>query len=107
MRQDVGRLATALVTLGSDDRLEEAVASVAEEEKRHRQRVTATLLAPILLALAMAAGGWWQARANGDAFENTKVVAEFVRHCLQDPDSLPVDERTEACGRFAQLGGNE
>lgn len=101
MRQDVGRLANALVTLGSDDRLEKAVESVAEEEKRHRQRLGAILLAPLLLAIAVGAGSWWQARSNGEAFENTRVVADYVRDCLQHPENLTPEQLAERCGRTA------
>jgi hypothetical protein len=105
VRQDVGRLATAVLTLGSDERLEKAVAAVSEEERRHRLRLGSTVISVLVVLIAITTLGAFQSRSNGrsieqtqEAVENTRVVADYVRDCLQHRANLTTSQIREKCG---------
>ena len=85
VRQDVGRLASAVTSLGSDEKLQAAIDSVAEEQKRHWQRLLATLTAALLvIAVVVAVGASWANDAK-DAAREAGRVSTYVDHCLVHP----------------------
>lgn len=98
VRQDVGRLANAVLTLGSDERLERAVSSVTEEDRRHRQRLTVSVIGVLAVVLALGIFAAWQSAANGRSLENSELVADYVRDCIQHRAKLTPEEVTEKCG---------
>lgn len=104
VRADVGRLATAVVTLGADDRLERAVTAVSEEDRRHRQRLLVSVIGVLILVLGMAGFAAWQAHANSQSLENTEVVADYVRDCLQNRKTLTAQQARDRCGSAADGG---
>jgi hypothetical protein len=115
VRQDVGRLATSVTTLGSDEKLQAAVNSVAEEQKRHWQKLLATVTAALLvIVIVVAVGATWANDAK-DAAAKAKVaadnaaraandsakVAAYVDHCLVHPTEATPGEcgNTQATGQ--------
>lgn len=104
LRADVGKLAGTIVSLGSDERLEKVVESVSDEEKRHRQRMTIWLVTPIILLIAISIGSWSQSRANAITLRNTKVVADYVRNCLTQPEHPDREECGDQSESVAVLG---
>lgn len=113
-RQDLGRLATAVTTLGSDEKLQAAVDSVAEEQKRHWQKLLATVAAALLvIAVVVGVGATWandakdaahKAKAAADnaahAAADSAKVANYVDHCLVHPASATPGE----CGNSQATG---
>jgi hypothetical protein len=94
VRQDVGRLANAVTQLGSDDRLESAVASVAEEERRHRQRLLVAILVPLMALGALGVINLSISRDIKRIAVNNQRIAAYIDHCL-----VHVEKRTvEECG---------
>jgi len=100
VRQDVGRLATAVTSLGSDEKLQAAIDSVAEEQKRHWQRLTAPLFAAILVIVVVAAFGARWSRDAKDAASSAGRVSSYVDHCLVHPSEATPGE----CGNAAATG---
>lgn len=107
VRQDVGRLATAVATLGSDERMQEVIDSVVEEEQRHRQR----LLTKVIIGLLILAGiglsnlllthqAQETAAEAKKAAENSEKVAVYVDHCLVHP----ADATQGECGNTQATG---
>ena len=99
-RQDLGRLATAVTTLGSDEKLQAAVDSVAEEQKRHWQRLLATVTAALLVIGAVVAVGASWANDARDAAREAGKVSTYVDHCLVHPSEATQGE----CGNTAATG---
>ena len=99
-RADLGRLATAVTALGSDEKLQAAVDSVAEEQKRHWQRMLATVTAALLvIAVVVAVGASWANDAK-DAARAAGRVSAYVDHCLVHPSEATPGE----CGNTAATG---
>lgn len=114
VRQDVGRLATSVAALGSDERMQSVIDSVVEEEQRHRQR----LLTKVVIGLLVLAGIGLsnlaltsQAKATATDAENSATeakkaaansekVAVYVDHCLVHPALATPGE----CGNTAATG---
>ena len=113
-RQDLGRLATAVTTLGSDEKLQAAVDSVAEEQKRHWQRLVAIVTAALLtIGVVVAVGASWAndakdaahlaaaaARDAAKASAAAEKVSTYVDHCLVHPSQATPGE----CGNTAATG---
>lgn len=91
VRQDLGRLATAVATLGSDEKLQQAVDSVVQEERRHRQRIMASMVVGLVVVAAISI-------ANRGIIEDAGTVADYVQKCLQHPERLTPEEKQEVCG---------
>jgi hypothetical protein len=106
-RQDLGRLATAVTTLGSDEKLQAAVNSVAEEQKRHWQRLIATVAGALaIIGVVVVVGASWANDAKDAATKaavaavNSQKVAGYVDHCLVHPSLATPGE----CGNTAATG---
>lgn len=108
VRQDVGRLANAVVSLGSDERLEKAVQSVAEEEQRHRQRLLTKAIIGLLVLIGIGLSNILLTNQAKDtateakrAAENSEKVAGYVDHCLVHPAAATPGEcgNTQATGQ--------
>ena len=106
-RQDLGRLAAAVTTLGADEKLQAAVDSVAREQQRHWQRLMATVVAGLAIVAAVAGFGVAQAtrsqntaEAARDAAEAAGRVSAYVDHCLVHPSEATPGE----CGNTAATG---
>lgn len=108
VRQDVGRLATSVTTLGSDERMQKVIDSVVEEEQRHRQRLLSTVVTGLLVVAALTLVGLLYAGAAKDAAEKAKDaaassarVAGYVDHCLVHPTQATPGEcgNTQATGQ--------
>jgi hypothetical protein len=108
VRHDVGRLATSVATLGSDERMQKVIDSVVEEEQRHRQR----LLTKVIIGLVVLAGigvsnilltnqAKDTATEAKKAAENSEKVAGYVDHCLVHPTDATPGEcgNTQATGQ--------
>jgi hypothetical protein len=107
VRQDVGRLATSVATLGSDERMQRAIESVVEEEQRHRQRILLTIVVGLLVVGALTAVGITFSGSAKDAAEKAEAaavdsarVASYVENCLVRPDRATPGE----CGNTAATG---
>src|ERR1044072_851527 len=107
VRQDVGRLANSVATLGSDERMQRAIDSVVEEEQRHRQRILLTIVVGLLVVGAWTAVGLVFSGSAKDAAEKAKAaavdsakVANYVDHCLVHPMEAAPGE----CGNTAATG---
>lgn len=107
VRQDVGRLASAVATLGSDERMQRVIDSVVEEEKRHRQR----LLTKVIIGLVVIGViGIFQLILTGDvkdtaaqarsAARSAAAVSRYVNDCLVHPAGAIPGE----CGNTAATG---
>lgn len=114
VRQDVGRLATSVATLGSDERMQQVINSVVEEEKRHRQRLlTKVIVGLVVIGVVVAVGAAWShdgkdaahsaakaAESAAEAASYGKQVATYVDHCLVHPALATPGE----CGNTAATG---
>lgn len=107
VRQDVGRLATSVAVLGSDERMQKVIDSVVEEEQRHRQRILSTIVIGLMVVGALALVGLVYAGAAKDAAVKAKAAAEnsakvsgYVDHCLVHPALATPGE----CGNTAATG---
>jgi hypothetical protein len=107
VRHDLGRVAVAVTTLGSDEQMQKVMEAVVEEERRHRMRILTPLVAALLVVAAL---GVFQislasqakdtsARA-ADAATKAGVVATYVDHCLVHPSEATPGE----CGNTAATG---
>lgn len=100
VRQDVGRLAGAVATLGSDERMQAVMNAVIEEERRHRVRI----LVPIIVGLVVVATlGVFQLSLTSQARDTSRKagkVSSFVDHCLVHPALATPGE----CGNAAATG---
>ena len=99
-RQDLGRLATAVTALGSDEKLQAAIDSVAQEQRRHWQRTLAPLIAALLVIAGVTAVGASWANDAKDASRAAGRVATYVDHCLVHPDRAKPGE----CGNTTATG---
>lgn len=107
VRQDVGRLAQSVATLGSEERLKKALDSVVAEDQRHRQRILVTIVVGLLVVGSLAAVGVVYSEAAKEAADKAKVaatasakVADYVDHCLVHPSEATPGE----CGNAAATG---
>lgn len=107
VRQDVGRLAVAVTTLGSDEQMQKVMNAVVEEERRHRQRILAPIIVGLVVIGSMMAGVLvLVGRANDtasqakEAAESAALVSSFVDHCLVHPAAATPGE----CGNTAATG---
>lgn len=107
VRQDVGRLAGGVATLGSDERMQKVIDSVVAEEQRHRQRILSTIVIGLMVVGALALVGVLFAGSAKDAAEKAQAaaidsgrVATYVEHCLVHPDQATPGE----CGNAAATG---
>lgn len=107
VREDLGLVATSVASLGSDERMQEVIDSVVEEESRHRQR----LLTKVVIGLLVLAGIGLSnialtSQANETADEakraatNSEKVAVYLDHCLVHPSEATPGE----CGNTAATG---
>jgi hypothetical protein len=101
VRQDVGRLANAVTRLGSDERLAVAVASVAEEERRHRQRLLAAILVPLLAIGILGAVNLSTSQDIKRIAVSNQRIAAYIDHCLVHTERRTVEE----CGPGSGAGG--
>lgn len=106
-RQDLGRLASAVATLGSDEKLQKAVDSVAQENRRHWQRLIAIIGSAfaVIAVVVMIAALWANdardaAHAARDASTSAAKVSSYVDHCLVHPSVATPGE----CGNTTATG---
>lgn len=107
VRQDVGRLATSVATLGSDERMQAVIDSVVEEEARHRQRLLTKVIIGLLVLAGLGLSNLLLTNQAKDtaaeakkAAENSQKVAGYVDHCLVHPALATPGE----CGNTAATG---
>jgi hypothetical protein len=96
-----------VATLGSDDRLQQAVDSVAEESTRHWQRIMVTIIVGLLVVASLAGVAIKFSGSAKDAAEKAEAaavdsakVSSYVEHCLVHPDKATPGE----CGNTAATG---
>lgn len=107
VRQDVGRLATSVATLGSDERMQAVIDSVVEEESRHRQRLLTKVVIGLLILTGIGLSNLLLTNQAKDtatqakrAARNSERVAVYVDHCLVHPAVATPGE----CGNTAATG---
>lgn len=107
VRQDVGRLASSVATLGSDERMQEVIDSVLEEENRHRQRILTKIVIGLivigmigLFQLTLTSAVRDTTVKTREAAESAGKVAMYVDHCLVHPDQATPGE----CGNTTATG---
>lgn len=87
----MGRLAAAVETNMSEDRLQ---AILAEEQRTSRKRLVALLVVALLVSLA----GLAQSRANHDQNRSVGRVVRYIDGCLTHAVTLDEAERARVCG---------
>jgi hypothetical protein len=107
VRQDMGRLAGAVATLGSDEQMQKVMTAVAEEERRHRQRILTPIIVGLLVLglgmagiLALLSSVKDTATQAKQAAGSAAKVSSYVDHCLVHPATATPGE----CGNTAATG---
>lgn len=100
VRHDVGRLASSVATLGSDERMQKVVDSVVEEEMRHRQALLIKIVVGLLVLAFIGIFNLTMTNRVKDIATDAKVVASYVDHCLVHPSKATPGE----CGNVSATG---
>lgn len=82
-----------------DERVKAILEAAKAEEKRSRRKLAVSIIGPVLVVGAIAAGSWNQGRTNNRQNENVEIVANYVQHCLQGKtEGLTTTQIQAECG---------
>lgn len=85
-----------------EERVKQLAEAVLAEERLGRKRLTTKIVGFMVVIVLLVASSLAQTAANGRTLSEAKTVADYVRDCLQHPERLSAEQRTERCG--AQSG---
>lgn len=87
-----------------EERVKALVETATTRDRVSRRRVTWVIVGLVGLAVLISGFGLAQSESNGDALDEIRVISNFVEDCLQHPERLTPEERTEKCGGNDQDG---
>jgi hypothetical protein len=80
------------------DRVQAVLDAALQEERTSRKRLAVAVIGPIVVVFVFVLMSLVQSRSNGDLLENASKVAGYVENCLQHPEKLTLEQKTDLCG---------